>query len=60
MNKFFHEIKKFFTNIPVHEAIELAAMRVYDAETIPSMAKCTFVCLLQMQVTNTQLMACGK
>ena len=54
------DVESLYTNVPVVEAILLAADKLYASDKQPSIDKDTFIRLLSLAVTNVYFMANGR
>ncbi|XP_063727146.1 uncharacterized protein LOC134854721 [Symsagittifera roscoffensis] len=53
------DVKSLYTNVPVLEAINIAAGKAYNLEEKPPMDKSTFMQLMRLAVTDIEFLACG-
>ena len=54
------DVESLYTNVPVVEAILLAADKLYASEKQPPIDKDTFIRLFSLAVTNVNFMANGR
>ena len=54
------DVESLYTNVPVLEAINIAADKVYVLEEKPSKDKSIFMQLIRLAVTDIKFLACGE